>query len=409
MEQGVIQMPEAMLSLIPTTGGTEDKTMESTNKQGGEQKKDDTTLKVDNKTNQQGQQKQEPKLGEDNKDDNQLSDEQIQSKLDELADKDETTLSDEDKQFIEKYTGEQADEITSAKSVLEQKFGIKIEDKLENTQEGLITLAEKAAEQRSKQLLMNYFDSVPYMKDFYNHVIVEKRGIETFLEKNQQPVYKNFKIEQITDTHDDTAKAKITDSYKQVVKLDYASKGIDDDTIKTLIELHEDKGTLFEEAKKAFNNLDTKHKAGIDAKLKAEQALIQKREDDSKKVIAELSNIIDKNDFNGLSIPPTELKAFKDAVLRPVDEQGHTLLDYKAAKITLAQQAILDYIIFKDFKVTGLTNTTASNKRFTYKKANEENNDRSLKMNGGKEDKRSSNNSNFNGMKPDIKQLILQQ
>jgi hypothetical protein len=308
----------------------------------------------------------------------QLTDEQIQAKLDDLAKKDEKGLTLEEKQFIEKHTGESvnADEISLAKTAIETKYGFKLEGQFENSPEGLVSLTEAATKQRSEQLLINHFENVPYMKDFYDHVVVQKRSIDTFLEKNVQPEFKSIKVEEVSDNNDKTKNDSIVDNQKRILTMDLASKGVSKEDAENLIALYEDKGNLFQKAQEAHKSLNVRHQANIDARLAEEKARIDADQAEAKKVMDAVISMVDTNNIGGTSIPVADVKAFKDAITKPVDDDGNTLLDYKRAKLTLEQRVLLDYLVFKDLKEIGLSKAQVSNKKFSFKKAAETNQDR---------------------------------
>jgi len=317
-----------------------------------------------------------------NKSGDELTDEQIQAKLDELAKKDEKDLTVEEKAFILEKTGEggEVDEITRVKSVFETKYGIELKNQYENSEVGLTQMVDEVAPVIAEQLLANYFATVPGMKAFYDHVVVEQRSIETFMARNEKPAFLNIPVKEITSDMGEENKVKAENNLKALIKLDLQNKGVGEDDIEDFIALAESGNKLYEKGKAAKDSLTKSHTAAVEAKLKAEE---QQKAADAKQIEEEttaLIAMIDKNDFNGISIPATDLKAFKEAMTRK-DGRGNTLLDYKRAKLTLAQFALLDYLVFKDVKIPGLSKAvTTTNRKFSFKKAAEENDAR----NGGR-------------------------
>lgn len=305
------------------------------------------------------------------------TEEQIQAKLDILATKDEKTLTEDDKKYIEKYTGTEADEVTTVKQNFEQRYNIKLEGEYSNNEEGFAKLADDVTKIKANNLLQNYLENVPYMKEFFQHAVVEKRGIETFLEKNTTPSHKTIKLEQISDTNDEGVNNKIISNQKVLIKMEFLSKGIKESDADEFINIFEDKGNLFDKAKEAQISLETRHQANLNAKLKAEETRIQEEEQIAEKEYKAMETILETNNFEGIALPATEIKAFKEAMLKPIDDEGHTLIDYKRYKLTLAQRALLDYFVWKDLKVSGLgTVTPPTTKKFTFKKSAIENDKR---------------------------------
>jgi len=178
-----------------------------------------------------------------------------------------------------------------------------------------------------------------------------------------------------------------------------------DDDINNLINLYEANGSLYDKARGAKENLGKTHKANVDAKVKAEEDALKQQEEENRQVIAQLDKIITTNSFNGSQIPVADVKAFKDAMFRPVNQNGDTLMDVKRSKLNLEQRALIDYIIFKDFKVTGLANKPKDVKKFEFKKNNEENDKRKGgRMSGGSSG--SGKDDNSKGGSLDIKSFL---
>jgi len=359
-----------LIAKMPTTGGVPTSPTEPTGGANGGQQQQQQQPVVKPNTQTSPTTQQQPTGGE-------LTDEQIQSKLTELEAKDEAQYTEEEKQFIQKYAEAEADEITAVKQNYETKYGIKLEGEYTNDMEGFTKLSEDVGRVRAEQIFVSHLESVPYMKDFYQHVVLEKKSFETFFEKNRQPEFKSIKLEQVSDDNDDNKNKTVLDNQKALITMDLKSKGMADDDISNLIELYEDKGNLFDKAKESYNSLDKRHKEIVDAKLKAEEARIQAEEQQQKELITKVSQMVDSNNFGGVSIPADDVKAFKQALFQPIDDQGNTLMDLKRQKMTLEQRVLVDYLVFKELKNIGLSAASASvNKKFTFKKAAVDNNNR---------------------------------
>ncbi len=306
--------------------------------------------------------------------------EEIQTKLDELSAKEETELTDEDKAYITKYTAAQVDEITAVKQDIENTYGIKLEGTYENGPEGLKKIAQEVAPALAEQMFLQGLDNIPHMKEFYLHM-TEGRSIETFLTKNSKPSFESIELKDATDVTDEALKTKLINNHKQLIELDLKSKGLSEGDIKTFIELYEVRNGLYEKAKESRDSLKARHTAKVDADIKAENDKIAASVEEQKATVKKVEAMITANDFGGFQIPGADLQAFKDALFKPVDKDGNSLLDYKRAKLTMEQRLILDYIVLKDLKNIGLTKKDAS-KVFSFKKASEENKSRDLKLNG---------------------------
>ena len=307
-----------------------------------------------------------------------LTDEQIQTKLDALSNKQESELTDEDKAFIEKYTAEELDEINATRQALETRYanyGVKLEGQYTNDEAGLAQLTDDAAYQVAQKQVDAYFTQVPALAEFYQHVIKEGRSIETLIEKSRTPEFKTVKLEQTSDSNDEGKNNTIIANQKKILSMHLASKGLTPDDIETFTTLYEDKGTLYDKAKEAYQALEKGHKERVDATLKAEQDRIEAEQKEIKETFDKVVKMVDTNNFGGLSIPAADLKLFKEALTK-TDREGYTLIQHKRANLSLEQRVLLDYFVFKDLKVANLQTAQAANRKFTFKNRAEQNNER---------------------------------
>lgn len=312
---------------------------------------------------------QDPDDGED-----QPSDEEIQAKLDELGKKEEAQLTDEDKQFIEKYTQSQVDEITSIKNDFEQTYGIKLDEKYDNGPEGLKKLTNDLVPKLAEATFIESLNTIPFMKEFYQHVTSGK-SIETFLAKNTKPEFETIELKDISDTDDDVTKDKILGNSRKLIEMNFKTKGLSDADIKIFMDLYEAKGDIVAKGKEAKQELSVKHKAEIEAQLKAEEQRIQAEEKQAQEVAKQARELVKKGQLSGYSIPTTDVPMFEKALF-DVDQKGFSLLDYKRSKLTLEQRLFIDYIVLKDFKNVNFAVKAGNNKTFSFSKASKENNER---------------------------------
>jgi hypothetical protein len=308
--------------------------------------------------------------------------EEIQTKLDELGTKPETDYTDEDKEYIKKYTQSDEDEITVVRKELEQAYGLTLETKYDNGPEGLKSLVNDVAPVVAKQIFLEAMGQIPHMREFYEHVASGKT-LDTFLLKSTKAPFEGIELKSPDDATDDAHREKLIANSKAMLTLYYKGTGLADDDIESLITLEEGKGTLYDKSKFAQGKLKEAHTSKVAAQLKAEEDRIEADRLEGIETIKQIDALITKNDFAGTSIPAGDIQAFKTALLKPVDANGNTALDYKRSKLTLDQRVLIDYFLFKDFKNLGLAKKAESaQKTFTFKKALEDNNQRNPKLTG---------------------------
>jgi len=324
---------------------------------------------VDNKAGQEGTEREDGQ-----------TDEQIQAKLTELEAKEEKDLTPEDREFIEKYTDAEVTAIGSVKNLFTEKYNLDLgETKYEDSPQGVANFIDEVAPVIAEQMLSEHFAQVPAMLDFYKHVLVEGKSVDTFLIKAQKPAFEGIDLKEVSADMPEAASKALINNQKELIRIDLSSKGLDTETIDTLIDLAESSGKLFEKATISKKALQATHTANVAEQLRLEEARIKQDEVAKAETLKAVDNLLKANDFNGKAIPPADLKAFRSALF-DVDGHGKTLLEYKRTKLSLADRLYIDYLVLKDLKVSGYVKPQEQAKKFTYQKKNEDNNSR----NGGR-------------------------
>ena len=307
------------------------------------------------------------------------TDEQIQAKLDALAAKEEKDLTDDDKNYIAKYTDQELTPVDATKSYMMEKYSIDLAEKqFDNSPEGIAVLVDEVVPIAAEKMLQEHFQQIPYMAEFYEHVSMG-RGLETFLAKNQKPAFESIDIREPAADATEPMVKQLHENQRAIIRMELQSKGMDIEETESFIDLTESAGKLLERANKAKTFLKVRHEAAINQMMKEEEEAIQEEEREKQETAKIAMQMFEKNDFGGLSIPVADLKVFRDAEFQ-TDGHGKTLLDYKREKLTLAQRLFIDYIILKDFKGVGTPKAPQQSKQFVFKSKNEQNNAR----NGGR-------------------------
>jgi hypothetical protein len=376
-----IEIPDVLLNKMPTEGGNPVKTDDAATTKAAQdaaaKKAADDAAKAKAEADKKAKDDEANKGGNPNDEgdeEDELSDEEINTKLEEISAKKEEELTDEDKEFLEKYNN-QDDEITAVKKELEGTFGVKLEGEYENGVGGLKAAIKDALPQLVKKTFIESLAEVPYMKDFYNHVAIEGKSVDTFLLKNTTPDFAKIKVEEVTSTMDDNAKTTALNLQKNLIYQELIAKGMEESDVTEFIKLQEDTGKLFERAKTAKDTLVKMYEKEKEVILKQEEAKLAKQEEERKQTIEKVKEIIQSNNFDGLQIPTEDIAMFQEALLKPIDDRGNTLLDYKRSKLNLEKNLFLDYLVLKDFKVKGLTQKKVES-TFNFGKAADDNNKR---------------------------------
>lgn len=178
------------------------------------------------------------------------------------------------------------------------------------------------------------FEADPDLQDLLDH---KKQGlsIDSWKQKKQAETFNiEFKEEDIDEMSDFMTKV-------------YVGKGINEKRAKILVEGLKDDNELYSESKKEAAEIKENINKNADARIKAEKAEIAANEEENKKVVAQVTSIIKEGNLDNVIIPEAERKDFGTFLL------GDKLIE-KHEKLTLKQRMLLDYIVYKDFKVKGL-------------------------------------------------------
>ncbi len=303
-------------------------------------------------------------------------------KLEELAKKKAEELTAEEKKFIEDNTNE-PDLIEALKDSYVKSFGIELKEKYNNDTDGALKLVEDASKLRVQQHLQDVLGKNKKLNEVYQHFVVEGRSMDTFVARNAEPEFKKIKLEEINDTNSKEANEAIESNQIKVLKALYQSRGIGEEETNLLIQGYQDTNKLYEKSKAAKVVLEAEHKARVEASLKIEE---EARAADDKAIDDQWNKVretITKNNFNGFSIPATDLAAFSKAILDPINDSGLTAMDViRKQKMTLDTQMLFDYMLFKDLQVPGLKGVESKKRILKFVSGKKENQNRKAALIG---------------------------
>jgi hypothetical protein len=324
---------------------------------------------------------------------------EIENKLEELSKKEEKDLTDDEKQFIADNT-EEPDLVNVVRNTFKEDFGIDLEGDYSNDTEGLKKVVIDSSKKQARTIFENHINSVPEFADFYQHVVIDKKSIDTYKVKQSQADYSNVKLIDSTDSSleekDVEEQIKIQ---KDIIKSDFLSRGLDEEAISTIIEKYEDTGVLFDKAKTSQASKKEAHAKFVAQTLAEEQEAINAENIAIEREWKTIASIIDSNDLGGsYKIAPKDLVDFRKAVLEPVDENGNTKMDYLRNELMKdpKNKVLNDYLIYKKFNLLDKQVTPNKGTALKFRLAKKENDDRGGRKVSGKSAAQSSAQ---NGMK----------
>lgn len=270
-----------------------------------------------------------------------LSRDEIDSKLEELNNKKEEELTEEDKTFIEENK-------LSAKEKFYQGIGeeegINLED-YDNNIEGVAKLSSDVISKRSntlaKQIVEDTFKQIPELHQLYDHINGGK-SLETFLLKHHVSDFATIDV-------------SLEDGQKQMISYYYKNvKNLDDFSISTLLESHSNSGKLSETAKVVKTEMDTIRNENIERINKEEDIRNSELRVENDKMIADVQGIIRGRKIRGLSLTANEAQEFEKQMLEFNSQSKETLVEKAYSELDLEERLVLDYLTLNKTKLKSL-------------------------------------------------------
>lgn len=259
----------------------------------------------------------------------------------------EATPTDTTEQTTEAPKQTEETEITVI-DTLKALYGV--EDELPNEVEGIQKLIDNVGTKKAATLLEEKYGKYPVMKELEAHLEAGK-SLESFfnvkqVETSKLPIYKL--------TGDDKKDAELKAHYKEVIKADSLEKGMSETQIKRMIEAGELEGTLFEDYEDSVKSWNGRRDAQAQSITQQEEQQRLNAIAEEKEVVQKINTLIDAGTIGEAIIPVAERADFKKFQLEQ-DSKGLTKRDEAIAKLPLEKSLLIDYLIFKDFKIKGLT------------------------------------------------------
>lgn len=297
----------------------------------------------------QQQQQQQPKPDPDKKD-TELTQEQIDAKLKELAEKADEDLTEEDKKFIETNFKEEE----SIVGTLISQFGFEElkPDAYEETEEGIMKLARDSSNLMAQKAVEQLFEADPVLKQHFEFKKLggdSKKFIDTF--------YPETDWSEVKLSEDDESQ------WDETLKADMRQKGFDSETIESMLKDFEIAGTKKERASKALVSLQTGQKTAKETLIAQQRAAKEQAEKDALENWKQVETLVKtSNSFKGIPIKEAEKSDFL-RYISETDEKGMTARDRALQSFKLEDSLLLDYLLFKNFDIGRMVEVKAETKK----------------------------------------------
>lgn len=241
---------------------------------------------------------------------------------------------------------ESADEIPVTQEIL-QKSGLTIlgEDgkpkTYEDTPEGLLTLSNDIANEKSKAIIKDYFTKRPDLQDFAKHL--DRGGNKEDYFKQQQSSWRNVKLDEKNESQ--LISATVTDLMRT---------GMTKEQAEETAKLYKDTDKLKEFGKAAYTRLVNADKASDEAKERAYNEQVANETLQLENHWKSVDAVVKKGVLNNITIPETERQAFFEFIAFTADEHGNSKSTIERTKLPIELQLQLDYLVFKKFDLSKL-------------------------------------------------------
>lgn len=235
-------------------------------------------------------------------------------------------------------------------SYLVNKLGINLEEDEDfkdlDLEDDSIEAIEKFYGKREEKVKLNavqeFIEEVPEVKDLIEH-LTKGGSVKTW---KQEQEAKELNI--VFEKDDIDGKAAF------MVEI-YKNKGIPEKRAKLLVEALKDDNELDTEVDKEVETIKTSEQKKAAADKQREQQEFLENQARNKEVIEKVSGIVKQGKLvNNYVIPDTDKKAFNEFIFSEAISKKYETLSYE-------QRLMLDYIIFKDFKIKALETKIVDN------------------------------------------------
>lgn len=227
-----------------------------------------------------------------------------------------------------------------------------VTEEFENSVEGLQQFVDALTPKQAEKVLEEKFTKYPVMRELEAHLEAGK-SLESFfnvkqVETSKLPLYKLV--------GDEKKDAETKAYFKEVIKADALEKGLTEKQINRMIEAGELEGTIEEDYKEAVQSYNGRRDAQALQLTQAEEQQRLADIEEQKEVVTKINTLIDAGIVGEAIIPKAEREEFKKFQLLQ-DDKGITPRDKAIQALSLEKSLLIDYLIFKDFKIKGLTFT----------------------------------------------------
>lgn len=272
-----------------------------------------------------------------------LTDKDIQKKLDEILNKDDDKITDEDRKFVEENLPKS--NLEQAVNLLDPDYSSVLEgNQFEDSPEGIANFVKATEEVTAKKVYSAIVNKYPAVGQLIEHLNSNK-SINTFLQKVNIPTYSEFDISKEEDQ-------------MQIFDLYYKGKGMAQEDIDLLKERAKDSDLLKSKSENFIAELKKEANIKVQEQEAREQEILAKEQAAAEQQWKETVNILNSGKIMGYELPKSEVVEFGRYLQKVNNGRYQADIDFENA--TTEQKLFLDYLVFNKFQKLGNLRTTPS-------------------------------------------------
>ncbi len=254
--------------------------------------------------------------------------------------KDEANRTDEEKKILSDY-----EEANKPPSIIEQvvdRVGT-IEGEFTDDVDGIVSLIEKVADKAGNNKANEMLTKFPEVAQLLQHR-VKGGSLDTFMKSVRVPDFSKVEL-----SKDNVENSK--EMYTTYLK----STGLPLKDVLTLVQNAEDEGddALLAKAQAGQTVMVNAHNAQVAVQVDRETVLADEEKVRVTNYWNEVNGVLKSGSIEGINIPKDDIKNF-ESFLKDKDENQAARVDYEYAKLSVGQRMFLDYLVYKNFDVKGL-------------------------------------------------------
>ena len=254
--------------------------------------------------------------------------------------------------------GEKGNDTTVVSEILEG-LGYETDTEYEDTSEGLMQMVQDVGAQMAEEQLQSIFEKFPLIQKHFEFVYNGGKSDEFLKAFDGTRDYDKLNLNE-----DDVV------MQRQILSDYLTRKGHDREFIDDMLKDYSDSEKLYDKAEKALKGLRTEQATErtrlIENQKKAAAEDAKRREEfwnGMQKTIA------DADELAGISLPKKDKSRFFEYISKPVTREGHTQRDLDHAEAEMSTKLAIDYLMFKGFDLSTLTEKKKATKNVKTLKA----------------------------------------